>query len=73
MKYNSTLPEYIDGHQCNTLVHQFQGWKSTEYIPEHMHPAICWSKSDPFIVEASQETKWPMPKFTGYGNRKFEQ
>jgi hypothetical protein len=73
MKYNSTLPQHIDGHRRDTLVRQFQAWKGIEYIPEHMHPAIHWSNSDPFIVNESQDTKWHMPKYNGHNNKGSEQ
>jgi hypothetical protein len=62
IKYDGTLPINIDGHRRNTLVHQFQAWKGTEYIPEHMHPAIHWTKSNPFVLEEAQDTEWHVPK-----------
>src|SRR5882762_2988488 len=38
-----------------------------------MHPAIHWSKSNPFTVEETQDTKWHMPKYDGYYNNKNKQ
>jgi len=69
MKYDGTLPINIDGHQHNTLVHQFQAWKGTEYIPEHMHPGIHWTKSNPFVLEETQDTEWHVPKYKGHSKQ----
>jgi hypothetical protein len=69
LKYDGLLPEYIDGHRCNTLLRQFQSWKGTGYLPQQMHTAIQWSKSSPFTVLESKETEWHMPKSTGSSHK----
>ena len=62
LRYEGSLPEHIDGHHRNTLLCQFQAWKGADYVPQQVHAAIKWSKSNPFIVQENQEFKWQIPK-----------
>jgi len=40
MRYEGHLPNSIDGHGSNTIIHQFQEWKGADYVPDQIHPAI---------------------------------
>ena len=33
-----------------------------------MHPAIHWTKSNPFVLEETQDTEWHVPKYKGHSN-----
>ena len=41
----------------NTLIDHFRKWKGEKYIPFAMHPAIQWSKTDPFL-ECQDSVDW---------------
>ena len=41
----------------NVLIDHFRKWKGERYIPSAMHPAIRWSKTDPFL-ECQDSVAW---------------
>ena len=41
----------------NILIDHFCKWKGERYIPSAMHPAIRWSKTDPFL-ECQDSVSW---------------
>ena len=48
--FNEKLPRKVAmGDRRNILIDQFREYKGKSYIPSSMHPAIRWSKSDPFL------------------------
>ena len=48
--FNEKLPRKVTMGDCrNILIDQFHEYKGKSYIPSSIHPAICWSKSDPFL------------------------
>ena len=48
--FNEKLPRKVTmGDRRNILIDQFREYKGKSYIPSSMHPAIRWSKSDPFL------------------------
>jgi hypothetical protein len=48
--FNEKLPRKVTmGDRRNILIDQFREYKGKNYIPSSMHPAIRWSKSDPFL------------------------
>jgi hypothetical protein len=51
LQFDDKLPTKIAmGDRRNTLIDLFIEWKGENYIPSTMHPAIRWSKADPFLV-----------------------
>jgi len=59
LKYENKLPSEINGHNRNTIIHQFQQWKGTSFIPENVHEAIKWNNSDPFdILPVIADSPW---------------
>lgn len=40
LKYDGDLPDNINGHHHNVLLHLFQEWKGLDYNPQQIHPAI---------------------------------
>ena len=62
LKYDGDLPDSINGHCRNVLLHQFQEQKGLDYNPQQIHPAIQWNNSDHFIVQESDDVKWHIPK-----------
>ena len=65
LRYDGQLPSSIDGHRHNTVICQFQEWKGYNYIPNYLHPAIQWSKSQPFKLQESDDALWHIPKNSG--------
>ena len=50
LNFNEKLPANIAmADRRNTLIDLFRKWKGEKYIPSAMHPAIRWSKTDPFL------------------------
>ena len=50
LNFNEKLPINIAmADRRNTLIDLFRKWKGEKYIPSAMHPAIWWSKTDPFL------------------------
>ena len=50
LNFNEKLPINIAmADRRNTLIDLFRKWKGEKYIPSAMHPAIRWSKNDPFL------------------------
>ena len=50
LNFNDKLPMNIAMADCrNILIDLFRKWKGEKYIPSAMHPAIRWSKNDPFL------------------------
>jgi len=48
--FNEKLPRKVAmGERRNILIDQFREYKGKNYIPSTVHPAIRWSKSDPFL------------------------
>jgi hypothetical protein len=48
--FNEKLPRKVAmGDRRNIIIDQFREYKGKSYIPSTMHPAIRWSKSDPFL------------------------
>jgi hypothetical protein len=61
MRYEGHLPNSIDGHCHNTIIHQFQEWKGADYVPDQIHPAIKWSKINPFKLQEADSVLWHIP------------
>ena len=48
--FNEKLPRKVTmGDRRNILIDQFREYKGKSYIPSSVHPAIRWSKTDPFL------------------------
>ena len=58
LQFDEKLPTKIAmADRKNTLIHLFIEWKGEKYMPRTMHPAIQWSKSDPFLL-SSDNVNW---------------
>ena len=51
LAFNSQLPQNIDGHQRNTLIHLFRIWKGINHVPETVHPVITWSNKHMYPLQ----------------------
>ena len=51
LRYESRLPKHINGCHRNTVIRQFREWKGCEHVPKNIHPAIGWSKYNPFEMQ----------------------
>jgi hypothetical protein len=50
LNFDDKLPLNIAmADRRNTIIDLFRKWKGQKYIPSAMHPAIRWSKTDPFL------------------------
>ena len=47
MRYEKLLPNHFTGNRRNSLIHQFQEWNGTNYVPKNVHNSIRWNKHDP--------------------------
>jgi hypothetical protein len=58
LQFNNKLPTKIAmADRRNTLIEEFRKWKGEKYLPSAMHPAIRWSKTDPFL-ELQDTADW---------------
>ncbi|KAF8579609.1 hypothetical protein K439DRAFT_1648445 [Ramaria rubella] len=46
--YERNLPSDIIGDRRNTIIREYQLWKGSNFVPKHVHAALCWSNEDPF-------------------------
>jgi hypothetical protein len=58
LKYNGRLPHLVMGDHRNDIIGKFRDWKGEHYIPKSVHKAIHWGKSDPFLMEVSEDLTW---------------
>jgi hypothetical protein len=61
MSYEGSIPKSANviGHCRNILINNFRQWKGASHVPSNIHPAITWSKSNPFPLAPSvNDVKW---------------
>ncbi|KAH7905861.1 hypothetical protein BJ138DRAFT_1118095 [Hygrophoropsis aurantiaca] len=59
LKYEDSLPGFVDGHRRNTLTNLYRQWKGESYVPSSVPSGIAWTDSDPLKVDNSLEnTEW---------------
>ena len=47
LKYDNKLPNHINGNLHNAIIHQFQLYKGTGYMPDNVPQQLRWTLSDP--------------------------
>ena len=58
LQFDDKLPTKIAmADRRNTLIKLFTEWKGEKYMPSKMHPAIRWSKTDPFL-DSQDNVDW---------------
>jgi len=63
LKYENILPDHVVGDRCNTIICEFQQWKGTEYVPEHVHPSLKWNPRDPLhLLGVTTDSPWQIIK-----------
>ena len=76
LNFNDKLPRNIAmADRRNISIDLFRKWKGEHYIPSAMHPAIRWSKTDPFlehqdcgngqVINSQAEISETNPEITG--------
>ncbi|KAF8880327.1 hypothetical protein BD779DRAFT_1422597, partial [Infundibulicybe gibba] len=50
LTYEGILPPAVTGDRRGSLIMAYRGLKGDSYVPENVHHAIRWSKSDPYVV-----------------------
>ncbi|KAF8572562.1 hypothetical protein K439DRAFT_1274811, partial [Ramaria rubella] len=59
LRYERNLPSDIIGDRRNTIIREYQLWKGSNFVPKHVHAALCWSNEDPFpLLEVAEDTDW---------------
>jgi hypothetical protein len=63
MRYESQLPDHIEGERRNTLIRQYQKWKGTSYVPEKTDQHLSWSKKkDMTLLPVVTDSPWQLIK-----------
>jgi hypothetical protein len=57
LHFDSKLPTTVCGDVRSRLVGSYRKWKGTNDMPQSLHPAIRWKKSDPFLEDDIEEVK----------------
>jgi hypothetical protein len=57
-KYEGKLPDCVVGDCRSQVIHTFRQSKGEHYVPQNVHKAVRWSKSDPFMPEAQNTATW---------------
>ena len=71
--YEGNIPESanMNGHRRNVLIDQYRRWKGINHVPSTIHPAITWSKSNPFpLSPVVDDTKWTLVDNNSVGLKK---
>ncbi|KAF8868707.1 hypothetical protein BD779DRAFT_1422658, partial [Infundibulicybe gibba] len=50
LTYEGILPPVVTGDRRSLLITAYRRLKGDNYVPVNVHSAICWSKSDPYVV-----------------------
>jgi hypothetical protein len=50
LRYESCLPNFIQGNTRNTLIRQYQEWKGENFVPDKVDKTLRWSTEDPMIL-----------------------
>jgi hypothetical protein len=59
LRFESKLPRTVFGEVRSRLVGSYRKWKGTNDMPQNIHPAIRWKKSDPFLEDDIEDIKKP--------------
>lgn len=59
LMYEGHLSKTVVGDRRNSLIKSFRDYKGENYIPPHVHGAIRWGKSDPFL-DWGPEVAWSL-------------
>ncbi|KAF8231791.1 hypothetical protein L208DRAFT_1205845, partial [Tricholoma matsutake] len=63
LQYESCLPPHIaEADRQNTLISSFCKWKGEFFVPSTVHPAITWSKEDPYLEWDHADIEWAIIK-----------
>ena len=58
LQFDDKLPTKVAmADRRNSLIKLFTEWKGEKYMPSKMHPAIRWSKTDPFL-DSQESVSW---------------
>jgi len=61
MRHENALPIQIDGNRRNTIIRQYQKWKGTSYVPEHVNKHLSWSEHDTMqLLPVMSDTPWQL-------------
>ncbi|KLO04883.1 hypothetical protein SCHPADRAFT_840068 [Schizopora paradoxa] len=70
LKYETMLPQEVDGIVRRDIIAQFRKWKGQNHMPENMHESLRWTKRIPFQLSPCEDAQW---KIVTGSNRKPRQ
>jgi hypothetical protein len=54
------------------VIHQFQKWKGTSYVPKNVHTALQWHKGDLMnILPVVTDSPWKIVQESNYHDRNY--
>ena len=66
------MPPIINGHLRNTVIRQYQNFKSESYVPEIVSNTLKWTKSDPInILKVQTDMLWCLIEKNKSTNTKY--
>jgi hypothetical protein len=61
LRYEGQLPDDFKQEIRSVMIHQFQLWKGTDYIPPKTDAALKWSQTDPLdLVSVVDDSLWQL-------------
>lgn len=62
LRYEGQLPTNIQGYFINSLIRQYQIWKGTSYVSDHVDNTLKWSLNDPMdMLPVVTDGPWQLP------------
>lgn len=58
LRYESMLPNDVNGIVRRDLITQFRKWKGDAHLPQHMHNALKLDKQSPFVLSPCEDIQW---------------
>jgi hypothetical protein len=61
LRYEGSLPDYINGCVRNTLIRQYQTWKGIHHVPSKTDKSLRWSSTDPLpLLPIVNDSSWQL-------------
>ena len=61
LRYESQLPDHVQGVLRNPLIRAYQKWRGTSYVPEKTDTLLKWSPIDPMkLLPVVTDTPWQL-------------
>jgi hypothetical protein len=61
LRYKGKLPDDIKQGTRSVMIHQFQLWKGTDYVPSKTDAALKWSQTNPLdLISVIEDSLWQL-------------